>query len=109
LLAGTGTTSRGSTAARIDLPSGDDSGLQNPRPAYPPISRRLGEQGRVVVRVLVSADGLAQQAQVHQSSGHDRLDQSALATVQRWRFVPGRRDGAPEAMWFNVPVNFRLE
>ena len=35
--------------------------------------------------------------------------QAALATVQRWRYVPGKRAGVPEAMWFNVPIRFVLD
>lgn len=94
---------------RIELPSSDAEYLQNPKPAYPAISRRLGEQGRVVVRVLIGTDGTAQKAEILSSSGFERLDQAALATVQRWRYVPGKRAGAPEAMWFNVPLQFVLD
>ncbi len=94
---------------KVELPSSDADYLQNPKPAYPPISKRLGEQGKVVVRVLIGVDGIAQRAEVRQSSGFDRLDQAALSTVQRWRYVPGKRGGVPEAMWFNVPINFVLE
>jgi protein TonB len=73
------------------------------------LSKRRGEQGRVVLRVLIGADGVAQKAEVHQTSGFDRLDQAALATAQRWRYVPGKRGGIPEAMWFSVPINFVME
>jgi len=95
--------------ARIELPSSDAAYLNNPKPSYPALSRRLGEQGKVVVRVLIGVDGRAQQAEIRSSSGYDRLDQAALATVRSWRYVPGTRNGVPEAMWFNVPINFVLE
>jgi protein TonB len=62
-----------------------------------------------MVRVFVATDGSPQQGEIKTSSGFDRLDQEALRTVMRWRFVPGLRFGTPEAMWFNVPVNFVLE
>jgi protein TonB len=94
---------------REQLPSSDADYLQNPKPAYPPLSKRLGEQGKVVVRVLIGADGIAQQAELRQSSGFDRLDQAALQTVLKWRYVPGKRAGIAQAMWFNVPINFVLE
>lgn len=94
---------------RIELPSSDADYLNNPRPAYPALSRRLGEQGKVVVRVFIDTDGSARRAEVRTSSGYERLDQTALQTVQRWRYVPGKRNGIPEAMWFNVPINFVLE
>jgi protein TonB len=93
----------------FSLPSSEAQGLNNPKPAYPRVSRRLNEQGQVVIRVFVAADGLPQQGEIKTSSGFDRLDQEALRTVMRWRFVPGQRLGTPEAMWFNVPVNFVLE
>ena len=93
----------------LEWPSADADYLQNPKPAYPAMSKRLGEQGRVIVRVLIGLDGVAQQAEIRQSSGFERLDQAALATVQRWRYVPGKRAGVPEGMWFNVPISFVLE
>ena len=95
--------------AKVELPSSDADYLQNPKPAYPPISKRLGEQGKVIVRVLIGADGIPQKAEIRQSSTFDRLDQSALATAMKWRYVPGKRGGVPETMWFNVPINFVLE
>ena len=93
----------------VELPSSDANYLQNPKPAYPAISKRLGEQGKVILRVLIGADGLPQKAEIKQSSGFDRLDQAALTTVMRWRYVPGKRGGVPETMWFQVPLNFVLE
>nr|WP_315848068.1 TonB family protein [uncultured Rhodoferax sp.] len=94
---------------KVELPSSDAAYLNNPLPAYPSMSKRLGEQGKVVVRVLISPDGQASQASVKTSSGSDRLDQAAVTTVLKWRYVPGKRGGVPEAMWFDVPVNWTLQ
>jgi len=94
---------------RMELPSSSADYLNNPKPPYPSMSKRMGEQGKVVVRVLIGVDGTAQKAEIRTSSGFDRLDQAALDTVLRWRYVPGKRGGVPEAMWFNVPINFVLE
>jgi protein TonB len=94
---------------KVELPSSDAQYLQNPKPAYPVISKRLGEQGKVVVRVFIGEDGRARKAEIGQSSGYERLDQAALNTVLSWRYVPGKRGGVAEAMWFNVPINFVLE
>ncbi len=91
------------------LPSSDADYLNNPPPAYPRLSKRMGEQGTVIVRVFIGLQGTAEQAEIRTSSGYDRLDKAALDTVQRWRYVPGKRHGNPEAMWFNVPVRFVLE
>ncbi|CAN5176788.1 hypothetical protein BH10PSE16_BH10PSE16_07500 [soil metagenome] len=93
----------------VQLPSSNADYLQNPKPAYPPLSKRLGEQGKVIVRVLIGADGVPQKAELRQSSGFERLDQAALNTVLKWRYIPGKRGGVAEDMWFNVPINFVLE
>jgi protein TonB len=96
-------------APRIQLPDSNADYLNNRPPAYPPLSRRLGEQGKVVVRVLIDVDGSARQAELKTSSGYDRLDQTALKTVLGWTYVPGKVNGEPKAMWFNVPIHFVLE
>jgi protein TonB len=94
----------------VVLPSSNAAYLNNEPPSYPAMSRRLGESGRVIVRVLIGTDGRAKEARVQRSSGFERLDQQALETARdRWRYVPGTRNGVPEAMWFNVPINFVLE
>jgi protein TonB len=94
---------------RVELPSSDAEYLHNPKPEYPALSKRRGEQGKVVVNVLIGVDGAAQKAEIKLSSGFERLDQAALATVRAWRYVPGKRGGVPEPMWFAVPLNFVLE
>jgi protein TonB len=78
-------------------------------PAYPPVSKRLGEQGRVVVNVYVLADGRVGDVKVLQSSGYERLDAAALAHVRRdWRFDPARADGEPVAAWGAFGVTFQI-
>ena len=96
-------------APSIELPSSDASYLNNPKPVYPAVSKRLGEQGKVMLRVLIGTDGLPQKVEVKQSSGFERLDRQAIDAVMRWRFVPGKRNGVPEAMWNLVPINFVLQ
>ena len=93
----------------LELPSSDAQYLDNPKPHYPPISHRLGEQGTVLIRVLVSDNGLPQQAQIKTTSGFFRLDSAALSTVLGWRFVPGKRAGVPQPMWVTVPVTFGIQ
>jgi protein TonB len=77
-------------------------------PDYPEIARRRGQQGRVLVEVNVSADGMPVSVTVARSSGYPSLDSAALSAVQRWRFVPATRGGAPVAAVAEVPVRFRL-
>ena len=83
--------------------------LDNPSPTYPTLSRRNGEQGRVVLRVLVNPAGRADQVEIRTSSGHPRLDNAARDTVLGWRFVPAKRGEAPIAAWVLIPISFRLE
>lgn len=90
-------------------PRFDANYLDNPKPHYPPISRRVGEQGKVVLRVHVAADGSATEVQLHTSSGYTRLDDSALATVRRWKFVPARLGPESVAAWVLVPIAFTLK
>ena len=92
------------SAARFDA-----AYLQNPHPAYPTLSRRLGEEGKVLLRVRVSPDGRAAAVDVEKSSNFERLDETARQSVARWRFVPAKRgDEAIEATVI-VPIVFRLE
>lgn len=97
------------TAAAVVLPSTSADYLNNPAPPYPRQSKRLGEEGTVVIRVLITPEGRAEKAEIRTSSGYARLDDTALTTVKAWRFVPGKRNGLPEAMWFNVPIRFVLD
>lgn len=72
----------------------------NPPPDYPAVARRRGWQGTVIVAVTCAADGRVTVAVVVRSSGHDVLDDAALAAIRRWRFDgPGRSE---------QPVEFRL-
>ena len=83
--------------------------LENPSPPYPPQSRRIGEEGEVVLSVLVSADGLAQAVSIKTSSGSSRLDEAALRTVRQWRFIPATRAGQAIESRVLVPILFKLE
>lgn len=94
---------------KVELPSSDASYLQNPALSYPSMSARLGEQGKVLVRVLIGADGRPQKAELKRTSGFDRLDRAALDYVMKCRYVPGKVGGTPQTMWYEAPVNFVLE
>ena len=83
--------------------------LANPKPAYPALSRRLGEEGKVMLRVQVTASGLPLAVEVQAGSGSARLDQAALDAVRRWRFVPARRGSASVAATVLVPIVFSLK
>lgn len=78
-------------------------------PAYPPLSRRLGETGKVVLRVELDATGRVSAAQVLTSSGSSRLDAAALAAVKAWRCQPAQREGEAVPAVAMQPFKFTLE
>lgn len=93
----------------LEDPRFDADYLDNPAPAYPRLSRKLGEEGRVLLRVRVSVAGAPAQVELHRSSGHERLDEVAAETVRRWKFAPARQGGKPVAAWVIVPIQFSLK
>jgi len=95
--------------AATSPPGFDADYLHNPPPRYPPAAQRLRESGRVLLAVQVSASGLPERVEVSTSSGSPRLDQAALETVRRWRFVPAQQAGKPVAAGVIVPIVFRLD
>jgi protein TonB len=78
--------------------------LNNPPPGYPQQSRRLGEEGQVLIRVQVSADGKVLSVELKQSSGFERLDQAALKAVAKYRFT-----AIGHVSSVVVPVKFKLK
>jgi len=66
-------------------------------------------QGRVVLNVEVLAEGLCGQANVHQSSGHEILDNAAMQSVKTWKFIPARQGVRAVTKWFMVPIQFSLK
>ncbi|WP_347248979.1 energy transducer TonB [Zoogloea sp.] len=90
-------------------PRFDAAYLSNPVPEYPRLSRRMGEEGRVMLRVLVGADGKPMEVSIAKSSGYTRLDDVARETVLRsWRFIPARQGDQAVAGTVRVPIDFSL-
>ena len=83
--------------------------LHNPKPVYPALSRRLNEEGKVLLKVRVSAQGTALDVAVSKSSGFPRLDAAATDAVSRWRFVPARRGEEAVDSSVVVPITFALD
>jgi periplasmic protein TonB len=79
-----------------------------PNPIYPARSRKAGEQGNVMVRVLIDVTGRPAQVSLQTSSGHPELDQSALSAVRAAQFRPYAEGGLTQAVWVLVPINFVL-
>lgn len=83
--------------------------LHNPKPVYPVLARRQGEEGKVLLKVRVSAQGTALDVAVSKSSGYGRLDNAALEAVAQWRFVPAKRGDETVDSSVIVPITFALE
>ncbi len=88
--------------------SADAGYLRNPAPRYPDLAQRQGWEGTVVLNVHVLANGRPSAVEIKESSGHKMLDDSALQTVKRWRFVPAKRGDVATDSWVEVPIDFRL-
>jgi protein TonB len=80
----------------------------NPKPLYPSIARSRGWQGKVLLRVSVSAEGRSVSVTVQRGSGHDVLDESAVAAVEKWQFIPAKRGNTAVASSVIVPIIFTL-
>lgn len=78
-------------------------------PRYPPLSRRLGEEGTAVLRVELDEQGQIGAARVSTSSGFARLDAAALAAVRAWRCNPATRNGQPVRAVALQPFKFILQ
>lgn len=89
-------------------PATIDLSQPNQKPIYPNMSKRLGEQGTVVLRVMVKADGNAGKVEVKSSSSYPRLDQAAIDAVKTWRFNPPKVDGKAIDGWYVIPFPFKL-
>ncbi len=76
---------------------------------YPSASRRLSEEGRVLLTITIDAAGKAGAMKVSQSSGFERLDGAAECVIRRLPFEPGKRDGVPVEAQATLPIVFKLE
>lgn len=123
--AGRSTASRvGDRSVRDDKPRGQHSGQsrssaiesvravplyrENRQPQYPVLARKRGQEGKVILQVLVEASGRVGDLKIVQTSGYPSLDKAALDAVRHWKFSPGKQTGIPVPMWVAVPIVFSL-
>lgn len=79
---------------------------ENPPPGYPEMARQRGYEGVVLVAAEILTDGRVGKAWVRQSSGYAILDQTAIAAVKDWKFVPAKKSGIPYKTWAELPIKF---
>ncbi|RLU02445.1 MAG: energy transducer TonB [Ketobacter sp.] len=82
---------------------------RNPDPRYPSLSRRRGEEGTVILELLVLKDGSVENVTIKESSGFPRLDKSAMEAVRRWKYNPAKRGGQAIDYRYLQPVTFSLQ
>lgn len=83
--------------------------IVRPNPNYPARSRKAGERGTVVVRVLIDATGRPSQVSVQTSSGHPLLDEAALSALRTAQFRPYVEGGVPKPISVLAPITFNLQ
>ncbi|WP_334188333.1 energy transducer TonB [Noviherbaspirillum sp.] len=82
--------------------------LQAPQPEYPPLAKRMGEEGKAILRVLVNDKGRPEKIELQKSTGSALLDEAARQAVARALFKPFMEDGKPVAAYAIVPINFQI-
>ncbi|HEY5239756.1 MAG TPA: energy transducer TonB [Rhizomicrobium sp.] len=93
-------------------PSESASGIAETHtiPEYPVLSRRLGEQGSVLLHIALADDGRIDNVNILHSSGYARLDEAAREWVMRyWRYRPATDNGKPVASAVEASVVFNLK
>lgn len=83
--------------------------LYSPKPNYPLLSRKLREQGLVMIKLCINQSGFVDEASISKSSGFQGLDKSALATLSQWRFLPNSPSLNYASQCFQAPIHFSLE
>ncbi|WP_460837368.1 energy transducer TonB [Noviherbaspirillum agri] len=83
--------------------------IEAPQPVYPPVARRMGEEGKVMLRVLVNERGRPERVEVQKSSGSPRLDEAGKQAAMRAVFKPHIEDGRPVAVFAIIPIRFQLD
>jgi len=83
--------------------------FMNPKPPYPLVSRRMGEQGEVDLQLCIAYQGHVESVVVINSSGYERLDRSALETIKTWKFSALEMAEVPRSECYRLPINFTLK
>ena len=76
---------------------------------YPSFSKRSGEQGEVVVRLIIDESGSVEDVALLRSSSFPRLDRAASEIGRRYRFKPFLVNGAPARISTNLLIKFNLK
>jgi protein TonB len=68
----------------------------------------MGMEGEVILLVVVQENGSPAEIKIHQSSGFDILDESAILAVKKWSFISAKQNGQNISASVLVPIKFQL-
>jgi periplasmic protein TonB len=82
--------------------------VSSSKPLYPRVARESGWEGTVIIRTLITPDGVPSQVEIRKSCGHETLDLAAQEAIKRWKFQPAKDGNIPIAKWVDIPIKFDL-
>jgi protein TonB len=101
-------TSRERAASKPRIADRGPEPVARIQPQYPPMAYPNHEEGSVVVRASVDADGVPGEVSVVRRSGSRDLDNAAVAAVRQWHFRPAIENGKAVASAVEVPIDFQI-
>ena len=106
-------TGSGSAGAATGSGSGGIAGpgiLTRVDPRYPPAARQAGQEGTVLLKIQILANGRPGEISIARSTGYTTLDEAAAEAVRKWQFIPAkdRSSGRTVVCTTTMPVSFRL-
>jgi protein TonB len=96
-------------AAPMAAPDVGPKPTSSPKPPYPLTAFKAKQEGRVVLELEVLEDGAVGQVRLAQSSAVESLDESALATVKKWKYSPAQKGGQIVKQWIRVSILFEVK
>jgi TonB family protein len=82
--------------------------ISKAKPVFTDEARAAKREGTVLLSGVIDPEGLAcGDWVVGRSMGLD-MDRNAVASIAKWRFKPGSKDGKPISVTVHIEVNFRL-
>jgi TonB family protein len=91
------------------LSQGDVIFDRQPKPRYPMVSRRLGEEGTVIVKGCIEENGSIKNIEIINGSGYKRLDAEAIEAVRQWTFSGSNQKSKKVISCYRIPIQFALE
>lgn len=82
--------------------------VSSSKPLYPRVARESGWEGTVIVRTLITTDGIPSKVEIRKSCGHEALDLAAQEAIKTWKFQPAKDGNIPVAKWVDIPIRFDL-